>query len=86
MKDITKHIIAKELFFFFKWMIIGGILSFIILIIWIIIMILVEVIKIDYDYFDHIELIVVTFFFGNPIIFPLIAYCHRLYKWVMKYK
>ena len=49
-------------------------------------MILVEVIKIDYDYFDHIELIVVTFFFGNPIIFPLIAYCHRLYKWVMKYK
>ena len=33
MKDITKHIIAKELFFFFKWMIKGVILSFIIWII-----------------------------------------------------
>ena len=83
MKDITKHIIAKELFFFFKWMIIGVILSFII---WIIIMILFEVIKIDYDYFDHIDLIVLTFFYGNPIICPLIADCHRLYKWVMKYE
>lgn len=83
MKDITKHIIAKELFFFFKWMIIGVILSFII---WIIIMILFEVIKIDYDYYDPIKPIVLTFFYGNPIICPLIAYCHRLYKWVMKYK
>lgn len=86
MTDETKHKVAKELYFFFKWFLIAGALS----------LILIpffsgffrDYVNYGYDYVTRTY----DFFMPipNPIYIPLLiifgAYLYRLYKWVMKWK
>ena len=74
MKDETKHIVAKETYFFFKYFLIGLIPFTIIFII---------IVCGVFQYYHDIELL---FLYGSPFITILIAYISRIYQWVMKWK
>ena len=81
MKDKTKHLIAKELYFFFKWFLI-------VIIPGIILVILISVLFgtgfVPEEYYPKEFALTLTY--GSPIHTALIAYMCRLYKWIMKWK
>lgn len=81
MKDKTKHLIAKELYFFFKCLLMGIIPSIIILIL-IFVIFVTDFVSDDY----YPKAFMLTLLYGCPIFTTIIAYMCRLYKWIMKWK
>ena len=77
MKDSTKHIIAKELVFFFKWLLIGGAIA---LASWLL----------HLAFNDENKDTIFAIFFWLGICMPLLAYVYRgvkwLFWWIMKWK
>ena len=91
MNDETKHKVDKELYFFFKWFLIGG-LPALIIYVWL------ESIGFISDYwyysfgilqstYTHPRILTCALWIMYLDSFVLIgAYLFRLYKWVMKWK
>ncbi len=80
MKDSTKHLIAREIAYFFKWFIIGLLIASPI---WLIMFISSEVIELDIveGYWD-------VFAIASFIItcLPIFMYIYRFAQWVLKWK
>ena len=94
MTDETKHKVAKELYFFFKWFLIAGLLCLIIAII-----VSPGCTEFTNDLRQHGFRYVVRVYRFNPqllqsyvdvkytlLLILAVAYLYRLYKWVMKWK
>lgn len=94
MTDETKHKLAKELYFFFKWLLIAGLLASILYL-----LITIEE-STDFCHGVYLDIIqpylhpiiigviyfIVLLIVFSPIIVFVGAYLFRLYKWVMKWK
>ena len=80
MTDETKHIVAKEVFFFSKWIVIDIVIA-------IIIMIIIRVMNNGYYWrYNFLEEVFLPIFFSSSFFTILPAYIYRVYKWVMKWK
>ena len=71
MKDSTKHIIAKEVVFFVKWLLIGGIIALI-----------TYFLATSFDLEGGVSGAIINI----GIFLPVIAYAIRGIKWLMEWK
>lgn len=90
MTDKTKHLLAKEVYFFFKWLLVGCISSYILYLILHAIGFLTSFHFYYVNYKDGFPCEgLFSIFAALVVILPftfVFAYLYRIYKWVMKWK
>jgi len=72
MKDETKHIIAKEIIFFFKWALIGGAIA-----------VASWLLHLAFNNENIDTFFAIVFWMG--VCMPLLAYAYRGLKWLIRW-